>query len=177
MFTFAHVGITLGAARGLEKAIAVLRGAVDYRLVLLGSMLPDIIDKPLGGLVLREELGNGRIYCHTLAFLLLLWGAGAALWCRRKNHGLLVLAGSCTMHHVLDGMWFYPVTFLWPLYGWGLPRDDPGTWLQQWVANLITNPVVYVPEMLGGFFILYIFSRVLIRKEWGQFWCTGRLNF
>ncbi len=42
--------------------------------MLIGSMLPDIIDKPLGGLICKETLGNGRTYAHTLLFLLLPFG-------------------------------------------------------------------------------------------------------
>jgi len=61
MFVLAHTGITLAAARGMEKLMArrgirKLPELLDYRLVLVGSMLPDIIDKPLGGLVFREAL-------------------------------------------------------------------------------------------------------------------------
>jgi hypothetical protein len=48
----------------------------DYRFVLVGSMLPDIIDKPLGQLVLRNLMSNGRIFSHTLLFLLLICLAG-----------------------------------------------------------------------------------------------------
>jgi GTP-binding protein len=72
MLLFAHTGITLGTAKVMARAAGWrekgLPAQLDYRLVLIGSMLPDLIDKPLGGVIL--PLGNGRIYSHTLLFLL-----------------------------------------------------------------------------------------------------------
>jgi len=50
----------------VRRGIRKLPELLDYRLVLVGSMLPDIIDKPLGGLVFREALESGRTYCHTV---------------------------------------------------------------------------------------------------------------
>ena len=39
----------------------------DLFLLVVGSLLPDIIDKPLG-LILYHGFGNGRLYAHTLLF-------------------------------------------------------------------------------------------------------------
>ena len=63
MLLFAHLGLTLARAR-------LIRGA-DLAFVLLGSMLPDIIDKPLGTILFGTP-AMGRIFAHTLLFLLLL---------------------------------------------------------------------------------------------------------
>ncbi|MEW6425296.1 MAG: metal-dependent hydrolase [Bacillota bacterium] len=93
--------------------------------MLLGSLLPDIIDKPLGGLVFKATLGNGRIYAHMLIFLLLLVGTGIFFWVKYKRPGVLVLAGGSFFHHILDGMWHFPGTYLWPFYGWSFPKGDP----------------------------------------------------
>ncbi|MTI83720.1 MAG: metal-dependent hydrolase [Firmicutes bacterium] len=159
MLLLAHVGITLGAScclvrfwkwRGLEN----YANAVDYRLVLLGAVLPDIIDKPLGGLILRESLGNGRIYSHTLAFLLVLFTAGVILQRKLNRPGLLVIGGGVAAHYVLDGMWFSPANLFWPLYGWSFPKGNPEGWMQLWLNNLLSNPLVFVPEIAGGLILL-----------------------
>ncbi|WP_196769050.1 metal-dependent hydrolase [Neomoorella thermoacetica] len=98
MLFLGHAGLTLAAARVMEKMM-VPGGRqrtggrpgppelIDYRLVLIGSMLPDIIDKPLGGVIFKETLGNGRIYAHTLVFLLFAWAAGLLWWRRYRRPG------------------------------------------------------------------------------------------
>lgn len=178
MLILAHVGITLAAAKSLEKIMARrgISNLLDYRLVLVGSMLPDIIDKPLGGLILRETLGNGRIYSHTLVFVLLLLGTGIFFWYKFRRPGFLVLAGGSIVHHILDGMWLYPETFLWPAYGWGFPKGDPEGWLQLWLGNLLTDPWVYVPEVVGGIIICYFAIGLFRQVGVKEFIRTGKVN-
>ena len=73
MFPLGHVGLVVGA---IIAGLLIARrpdvlGKVDFRIVAVLAMLPDIIDKPLGHFVLGETLNNGRIYAHTLVFLVL----------------------------------------------------------------------------------------------------------
>ncbi|MCF8011876.1 MAG: metal-dependent hydrolase [Clostridiales bacterium] len=174
MFLLAHSGITLAAARFVEKMNkGAVRGVVDYRFILIGSVLPDLIDKPLGGLLLRETLGNGRTYSHTLAFLILLFAAGLLFKGKWRNV-FLTLAGASMMHHILDGMWRSPDTFLWPLYGWRFPRGVPENWIDQWIQNFLNNPFVFVPEITGGVFLLFFLAAVS-RTGIKSFLLTGRL--
>lgn len=165
----------------MEKAILSrgtnrISGLIDYRLVLLGSMLPDIIDKPLGGLVLRETLGNGRIYCHTLLFLLLFSGMGLFLWFTRRKSWLLVLAGGVFSHHVLDSMWLWPQTFLWPIYGWGFAKGDPAGWFWRWLESLFTKPHVFIPELIGAAILACFACKLIQRKNLREFITAGRLT-
>jgi len=55
---FSHLEITLAATQTFEKVILfqgkkMFPELIDYRSVLLDSMLLDIIDKPLGGFILK----------------------------------------------------------------------------------------------------------------------------
>lgn len=169
MLLFGHLGITLAAAKTFEK-VMLSQGKkkftelIDYRLVLLGSMLPDIIDKPLGGLIFKAALGNGRIYAHALIFLLLLAGLGIFFWVKHKRPGVLVLAGGSLIHHILDSMWRFPKTYLWPFYGWYFPKEDPEGWLKQWVESLLTNPEVYIPEIIGVIVLFYFLGKLAYQK-------------
>jgi len=177
----AHTGITLAAFRGWEKAAVYrgfvkLPGLIDYRLVLVGSMLPDIIDKPLGGFILRESLGNGRIYCHTLVFLLLLLGMGIFFRYKLNRPGFFVLAGGSLVHHVLDGMWLFPSTFLWPAYGWGFPKGNAEAWLEYWIKSLLTNPIVYLPEIAGVLILIFFGIKLIFQVNLREFIFTGKLN-
>jgi hypothetical protein len=67
MLLFGHIGITLGVAWLIESKLKV---KMDYRLIIIGSLLPDIIDKPVGMILL--PLNNGRVFGHTLLFILIL---------------------------------------------------------------------------------------------------------
>ncbi len=180
MLLLAHVGITLGIAKSIKKLMDY-RGPkkihewIDYRLVILGSMLPDIIDKPLGGIILKETIGNGRIYSHTLLCLLFLSALGAFVWSKYRRPGLLVVAGGYIVHHILDSMWFYPETFLWPIYGWTFTKGDPEHWLQLWV-NLVTCPKYYIPEILGGIIIIIFVTELVMSKSLYYFIVNGRVK-
>src|SRR3989442_13390412 len=57
-----HLGIGLGLAWLLSTRSSI---RIDFRLVLLGSTLPDLIDKPLAFLLSLE----GRLWAHTFLFL------------------------------------------------------------------------------------------------------------
>ena len=79
-----------------------MRGA-HLGFVLLGSMLPDIIDKPLGELRFGTP-AMGRTIAHTLLFLLLLGMAAYYL----SDLRLASLAGGVMAHLLLDFMWDSP---------------------------------------------------------------------
>ncbi|KLU60294.1 hypothetical protein CEB3_c31450 [Peptococcaceae bacterium CEB3] len=74
MFIFGHVGFTTLAAKGVEKVTGEKR--MDYRLVVVGSILPDLIDKPIGRILFQSRFESGRVYAHTLAFVILLTAIG-----------------------------------------------------------------------------------------------------
>jgi inner membrane protein len=127
-----------------------MRGAyLSY--VLLGSMLPDIIDKPLGE-VLFGTPAMGRTFAHTLLFLLLL----AAMAYYRKDLGMAWLTGGVMVHLLLDFMWNSPRILLWPLLGGFLRAADLSTldYLQSLLRGLV-EPMVAVPEMLGLVYLLF----------------------
>jgi len=143
MLLFAHLGLSLAAARPVRGA------ALGY--VLLGSMLPDIIDKPLGELILGTP-AMGRTICHTLLFLMLL----SATAYYRQDLRLASLAGGVAAHLMLDFMWNSPRILLWPLLG-AFPRaPDLSTldYLQQLLRGF-SDPMVALPEMLGLAYLIY----------------------
>lgn len=63
MLLFAHLGIALGMAGFAKRA--------DLVFLAIDSMLPDIKDKPLVWAIFGAP-NNGRIFAHSLLFLLLL---------------------------------------------------------------------------------------------------------
>ncbi|MBI4296499.1 MAG: metal-dependent hydrolase [Chloroflexi bacterium] len=137
----------------LEKMpawLAVLHPYADLRLLLVGSLLPDIIDKPVGLYFLRDTFGNGRIFSHTLLFLLAVVVSGLWLLRKRRKTWLLVLAYGTFTHLVFDRMWLSPPILFWPIYGFGFPRRDVSHWLEESFLSLLTVPEVYIPEIIGA---------------------------
>ncbi|MFQ5917791.1 MAG: metal-dependent hydrolase [Candidatus Binatia bacterium] len=199
MFPFAHLGIALGSALVLHKGAALamvdvpwekrrvedadsLRGRtarrsqtssavtwIDYRLILLGSILPDIIDKPLGIWL----LGDGRALAHSLLFSALLVALGLLLYARRRSTGLLSLSFGSIVHLLLDKIWLDPGIFLWPIFGWSFERGDASSWLERWLETLTTEPSVYVPEVIGALLLGALFFYLVRRGTLHSFVRTG----
>lgn len=102
---------------------------------MLGALLPDLVDKPLGLLILGDAFGSGRIYLHTLAFLLVLLLAGALAF-RRYGPALLAVGVGVASHQALDFMWEEPRTWFYPLLGRFRPINTEGWFLREFLLEL-----------------------------------------
>jgi inner membrane protein len=130
---------------------------VDLRLLLIGSLMPDIIDKPLRDVFLRHILHNNRTFGHTLFFLAIITAIGIYLRYRhRKNAVLLGLSFGTFTHLVFDQMWREPHTLLWPIYGFAFERVHITTW----------EPNIFyaLPELAGAAVLLW-FAQSLLRRR------------
>jgi hypothetical protein len=83
--------------------------AIDYRLVMVGALLPDLVDGPLGGARLLHTL----VFSAGLLVLVMLATTGR----RARRRQLLALPIGTFMHLVLDGVWTRTKLFWWPLFG------------------------------------------------------------
>lgn len=204
MFILAHTGITLGvawlftrrrdevtvgkpvehknalpaAARAQQAGWYGRKNHVDYRLVLIGSLLPDLIDKPLGLFAPGLGLGTGRGIAHTLVFALFLLAAGLCFY-RHGRQGFFYLALASTGHLVLDRMWLMPRVLFWPLYGLAFPVVGKHGFLAQllaWWSTLWTNPLIFWPEIIGTAVLLWFAARLRRNGAWGEFLKTGALR-
>ena len=95
--------------------------AIDYRLVMAGALLPDLVDVAFGGARLLHTL------VWSVAFLVVVMLATRGQRLRRRR--LLALPIGMFCHLLLDGMWTRTATFWWPFFGWrfdgkGLPSLD-----------------------------------------------------
>lgn len=148
---------------------------LDYRVVLAGSLLPDIIDKPLGLFLLPHLLDfNGRIIGHTLAFNLVLLTVGLVILIFRGHHTPLVLAVSSTGHLLLDQMWENPQTLLWPLLGWGFPPGVPD--LNDWIMFQLTAQWLSVPEVIGLLVLVWFAIQVHRLRAITRFVKSGNIQ-
>lgn len=140
----------------------------DRRWILpctLGSILPDLIDKPLGHLLLAQSLGYGRIYAHTLLFFVLLLAAGIVLWNYKRSVFFLGIATGVLSHQILDSLWMRPSTWFWPILGPFQGRLPEDYWLVL-IQRELENPVeVGIAILLVAGAALYLFSRERIMKS------------
>ena len=198
MDVFGHVGLTLAAAyvadtalrpRSVAQPVGVsgtaqsehgvreghwLARSLDYRLVIAGSMLPDVLDKPLG-LWLAPELVNHslRSVGHTAVFAGLLLIVSFALL--RGGWSLVpaVLSASSAGHLVLDQMWGQASVVLWPALGWAFP---PGPDVAEWSASHLRNLAMFYRdpfELVGFLVILALAARVSRPGAFDRFWRAG----
>jgi inner membrane protein len=135
---------------------------IDYRMVLLGSLLPDIIDKPVFLLTANNVSFSGRAYAHTLLFNLILLIAGLVL-IRYRKFWLLIISLSSFMHLILDQMWNSPAVLFWPLLG-PLPKGETAGWVSSMYHSLYSCPEVYIPEIIG-FVIILLFAYSLVKRK------------
>lgn len=83
--------------------------ALDYRLVLAGALLPDVVDGLAGGArVLHTVAGNAVLLTVVMV---------ATRGRRGLRRRLLALPIGTLLHLVLDGMWTRTFPFWWPLFG------------------------------------------------------------
>lgn len=146
-------------------------GSIDYRIVLLGSLLPDIIDKPLWLLAVGYIAPSGRGYAHTLLFNLALFICGLILFRYRKSW-LLIISLCSFMHLIFDQIWNSPVVLLWPLLG-PIPEKETTGWLFNITQALFSYPSVYIPEIIGLVIVLLFAYRLMIRRSFISFIRSG----
>jgi hypothetical protein len=94
---------------------------IDYRAVIVGSLVADFIDKPLALWLAPEAVNHStRSIAHSAVFAVAL--LLAALLSTSTWTGRLLVVSLCTAWHmVLDQMWRAKEIALWPAYGWSFP--------------------------------------------------------
>ena len=167
MYLFAHLGI--GSAI-LTRLPPKVRERLPVSAVLIGTMLPDLIDKPLYyGLVWatgvagagQPVIAGTRGFGHTLLFLVLLFAFS------NGRPVVLALAWGVYTHLLIDNLadvlssvndqtgWFK--SLLWPLKGWQfpvVPYRDFHEQLAHW-----TFPVPLFAEVLGIVLLFVIYRQ------------------
>ncbi|MEZ5336031.1 MAG: metal-dependent hydrolase [Methanolobus sp.] len=162
MFIFGHIGITLGILLILKQHPLFSKFRISYPMLVLGAMLPDLIDKPLGEGLLADSLGNGRIYAHTLLFCILLL-FGAIYYNKRKNDNrVFIIPAASFLHLMEDRMWRTPATLFWPLFGWEFPKGIYSSGLLDYFYRILMNTYslensyTFLSEMLGIIILIVI---------------------
>jgi membrane-bound metal-dependent hydrolase YbcI (DUF457 family) len=103
---------------------------IDYRLVIAGALLPDLVDGVWGGARLLHTL----VFSVVLMFAVMAATRGRSARVRRRRRQWLAVPIGTFLHLVLDGMWVRTHVFWWPFFGWSfegarLPTLDRPVWV------------------------------------------------
>jgi hypothetical protein len=113
MLIFGH--LCIGAVVGLY----LFRATKNPAMVLIasvGSLLPDLIDKPLEVLGAGDIIGQVALF-HTFLVFLILGAIGVLFLGLSRSPVPAVVAGMVGLHQVVDLLWTNPVTWLYPFLG------------------------------------------------------------
>ena len=180
MLVFGHVGLTISAFSAYSWADRKWRAdrslpPFDYRAVIVGAMLPDIVDKPLGLWIAPDLVDRSlRSIAHGFLFGLLVLGIGAIFLAAKRRPRAMLLGIASSGHLVLDRMWSNPAILLWPFLGWDFTADYPAfsEWASGRFADLLTFFTDY-PELLGFLAIVGFTAQILRPGNLRRFLSTG----
>ena len=139
---------------------------IDYRLVLLGSLLPDLIDKPLAWFLLHDYLnGNGHTYGHTLLAALVVVLPGLLLAVRWRDPRFLAMGMAMLSHLAVDPTNHSLENLLWPLLGTEFPQ-----------VTLLGSNMTVLTEAISAMMLLSAGYFLYSRNKLQQFIQEGRID-
>jgi hypothetical protein len=179
LFVFGHVGLSIGAFSAYSWAEGKWPDnslhQVDFRAVIVGAMLPDLIDKPLGLWIAPDLVDHSlRSIAHGLLFGLLILVVGGLVLVTRRSPRAMLLAIASSGHLALDRMWSNPTILLWPLMGWEFAAEYPS--IGEWASGHLTNLLTFFtdfPELLGFLAIVGFTAHILRSGNLRRFIATG----
>jgi len=138
-----HLGGTVAAARYIFRD-----ERMDLRTLLLGAVLPDVIDTPVG-LIGYSSLRAVRLGAHSLLFVAVVMVVVLLVTRRgRPRKRWMPLVVGLLMHLVLDAMWADGATLWWPLLGAAFSPDTAAT-AAGYLADVLSDWRVWALEAVG----------------------------
>ncbi|MGH9211849.1 MAG: metal-dependent hydrolase [Acidimicrobiales bacterium] len=135
--------------------------AVDYRLVMVGAVLP-LVELPFG---------HPRVL-HSLAGSVVLLALAMLATPRRRlmQRRLVAIPIGVFLHLVLDGAWTDTTAFWWPFTGWA--------WSSAELPELSRGAFDVVLEVAGAAALWWAWQRFGLARadRRARFWRTGQLD-
>ena len=135
--------------------VSLGRRRIDYRYVLAGAVLPDVVDGTLG--LMFFDGSAGRWVAHSLLAVIVVFAVIVIAFRHKRRVAVFGLGVGWLLHLVGDGMWQAPRTFLWPAFGtrFALRPEEPYSW------ELFSDPLDHVwtwtGEAVGILILLWFF--------------------
>lgn len=150
---------------------------LDYRWVILGLLAPDLIDKPVGRILLHRRFQSGRLIGHSLLLAL------GMVWVSVTRPAKNLFNPSCKMvieavagllvHLGMDWIWADSAVALWPATGKFPVRPVNGRWWRAFVPGIKGGKAA--EELLGLAALMWVYRNSTLKRDPGQFTSTGRL--
>lgn len=148
---FWHLGASLWLFRWIFRD-----PKVDVRFLLLGAVIPDLIDMPAGTLLLADRFSTGELWAHSLVAASAYMTAVLVLTRRgRRRRAWMALGVGWLFHLLLDGMWLNEEVFLWPFFGWDLPAGASPYWSLA-SERALSDPWRWAQEILGAGYLVWL---------------------
>lgn len=148
---FWHLGASLWLFRWIFRD-----PKVDVRFLLFGAILPDLIDLPVGTLILTDRYSTGELWFHSLTLPAIYMGFVLVATRRgRRRRAWMALGVGWLFHLLLDAMWVSDDVFLWPFFGWDLPPGEAPYWSLAW-ERALADPWRWVTEAIGLGYLVWL---------------------
>lgn len=169
---FWHVGGTIALVRYTFRD-----ERMDLRFLILGAVLPDLIDTPIG-LVAYEATQSVRMVGHSLVVAGGLMVAVLLTTRRgRPRKRWMPVAIGVLLHLFLDAMWADPETLWWPFLGLGF-SEAPELTAADYVSRVLTDWRVWALEIVGAVYLVVLGRRARLADPAARdlFRTTGRVG-
>ena len=162
-----------GVAPG--KFVARLAWGIDYRLILIGALIPDLIDKPLVFLVDPDFVNSSlRSVGHSVLGGVIMLGI---VWMVTRGWRRMPAASfgiALLVHLLFDRIWEMPEVLEWPARGLLLPEQDIP--FSHWYRVHFSQVPTTLPDLAGiGLLVLFIVL-VIRNRSVIRFVKTGRFS-
>ncbi len=167
-----HLGATVALVR-----YAFRDERMDLRFLLLGAVLSDVVDTPVG-LVFYGSVGSVRLVGHSLLFASVVMVIVLLRTRRgRPRKRWMPLAVGLFVHLFLDAMWADPESLWWPFLGLDFSPAD-GAGVGAYLSAVLGDWRVWALEAVGLVYLVVLARRAGLGEAAArrEFAATGRVD-
>jgi membrane-bound metal-dependent hydrolase YbcI (DUF457 family) len=169
---FWHLGATVALVR-----YSFRDDRMDLRFLMLGAILPDLIDTPIGWIVFDGTMTT-RLVFHSLlisavAMVLVVWRTRRG----KPRKRWMPLAIGMLVHLALDTMWASPETLWWPFLGFDFTPVGSET-LAAYIGDVLGDWRVWLLEAVGAAYLVVLATRANLAEPAARekFLTTGAVD-